>query len=150
VALDALWYPAETAAVLMFDESGKKVGNFGGTAYSNRWSVAYMALMTSRNSTCPSPDCVMFYDAVPLLSKLAPCPTCPDGFQASAWNAWGYLPPVTTFSVPLAGMPAGTQQAWLDLMVSYISKINFPSQYYDKGQEIICTAIMGGKAWMPV
>jgi len=106
--------------------------------------------MLAVNSSCPSPNCVPYYDAVPLLTSFAKCTTCPGGFQASAWNAWGFLPPITTLSVPISGMDSQTQQAWLDLMVSYIHLVNFPPQYYDRGQEIICTAIMGGKAWKPV
>jgi len=150
VALDALWFPAETSAVPLFDESGKKIGTFGGNHYSNRWTRAYMKLMSESNSTCPQAGCVPFYNAVPMLSKFPSCTDCPSGFQASAWNAWGYLPPVTTFTVPVEGVTPTVQQAWLDLMVSFIKDINFPPQYYDRGQEIVCTAIMGGKAWLPV
>jgi hypothetical protein len=150
IALDAIWYPQESSSVPLFDETGKKIGTFGGPQYANRWSTAYIKLLLASNSSCPSPNCVPFYDAVPMLTKFAPCTDCPSGFQASAWNAWGYLPPITTFAVPITGMGTSVQQSWFDLMVSYIPLVNFPSQYYDEGQEVITTAIMGGKAWLPV
>jgi len=150
VALDAMWFPEVTSATPLFDESGKKIGNFGGNNYSNRWATTYIKLMTASNSTCPQKDCVPFYNAVPMLGKFPSCSDCPSGFQASAWNAWGYMPPITTFTVPIEGVSESVQQAWLDMFVGYIPLVNFPAQYYDRGQEIICTAIMGGKAWLPI
>jgi len=127
----------------------KKTGTFGGVQYSNRWSNEYIRLMKNANSSCPSPNCVPYYNAVPMLSNFSSCTDCPSGFQASAWNAWGFLPPVTTFTVPISGINSTTQQAWLDLFVAMIPLIGFPPQYYDMGQEIITSAIMGGKAWKP-
>lgn len=150
VALDALWFPEESGQTPLYDEDGKLKGSFGGPQYANRWTTHYTQLMLSANVSCPSPDCVQFFNAVPMLKKFSSCPNCPNGFQASAWNAWGYLPPVTTFTVPVPNITKEVQQKWLDLMVSFIPKIGFPSQYYDYGQEIICTAIMGGKAWLPI
>jgi len=150
VALDGLWYPEDSAAVPLFSEQGQQIGTFGGVQYANRWSSSYISLMMASNSSCPAPGCIAYYNAVPLLTKLESCPDCPSGFQASAWNAWGYLPPVTTFAVPNSNYTTAEQQQWLDLMVSFIPSVNFPDQYYDKGQEIITTAIMGGLAWKPV
>jgi len=150
IALDAVWYPTETSQVPLYDDNGKQTGTFGGNNYANRWSTQYIKLMTTANSSCPAPNCVPYYNAVPMLDQFPSCSDCPSGFQASAWNAWGFLPPITTFTVPIPGMTASTQQSWLDLFVSYIPSIGSPAQYYDEGQEIITSAIMGGLAWKPI
>ena len=47
VALDYVWYPEETRASPLFDESGVRIGTFGAKEYSNRWAAAWVEKISS-------------------------------------------------------------------------------------------------------
>ena len=87
---------------------------------------------------------------LPLLSDLATCDACPQGFKASPWNGWGSYPVVTAFMVPDPMLPAHVAQEWVDFLADAAFEGVTRAQYFDLGQEIIISAMLGGVAWRPV
>ena len=53
---------------------------------------------------------------LPLLNQLPACAACPKGMTASPWNGWGGYPIVTSFMVPLDGVPPAEMQQWLEFL----------------------------------
>ena len=105
VALDYIWFPSETMASPLFDESGRNIGTFGAKEYSNRWASAWIEQIKGAHdpsnpqfggfppgSYPPRDESVLRLrpdQILPLLNKLHPCPKCPKGMTASPWNGWG-------------------------------------------------------------
>jgi hypothetical protein len=158
VALDYLWYPEETQTTPLFNEHGKRIGTFGAKDYSNRWAGGWRTLVAAQNTKGSYPPLAAGSATSPLrpdqilnaLSSLAPCSMCPDGFMASPYNGWGALPIVASFQVPLDDADDGTMQQWLDMTANLTMKGAASEQYFDLGQEIVVSAMVGGKAWKPI
>jgi hypothetical protein len=156
IALDYLWYPEESATTPLFDEGGKRTGTFGAKEYSNRWAGAWAAIIRKNNAPGSYPP--LSPSATPLrpdqvlnhLSDLKPCDTCPQGFLASPYNGWGSLPVVAAFQAPLDGTDDATMQQWVDLLAEATFQGCTHAQYFDLGQEIVVSAMLGGLAWHPL
>lgn len=141
VVLDYLWFPeAKTPA---YDGFGRLLGHWGAKEYANRWSSAWMKLIQANSGA--SRDRILG-----LLRDMDTCRTVPKGFTAPAKNGWGSLPVVTTFQVPNEELKAEKSQEWL----SYVANISLDEsvsyQYFDLGQEVIISTMVGGGAWMPL
>ena len=161
VALDYIWFPEETMAVPLFDEAGRVIGTFGAKEYSNRWARAWKDALarptlpsepTKRGSYPPlktgaaplRPDQVL----QPLVS-LPKCSTCPQGFTASPWNAWGGYPIVTSFMVPIDGVSEKENQEWLDFISERVRAGLKNDKYFDAAAQVIVASILAGDAWLP-
>ena len=84
------------------------------------------------------------------LSALKPCDTCPQGFLASPYNGWGSLPVVAAFQAPLDGTDDATMQQWVEMLTELTFQGCTRAQYFDLGQEIVVSAMLGGLAWHPL
>jgi len=157
VALDYLWYPEETAQTPLYNDKGKLSSTpFGAVEYSNRWATSWLSLIADSQPAGAYPP---FADGVqklrndqvlPLLSDLATCDACPDGFMASPWNGWGAYPVVTAFQVPMPGVDASTMQEWVDFMDELAFAGCTHAQYFDLGQEVIVSSMLSGIAVSPL
>merc|ERR1711972_669303 len=72
------------------------------------------------------------------------------GFTAVPWNGWGSYPVVTAFQVPLDGIDAKKNQEWLDFLAGITFQGCTHKRYFDLGQEVVVSAMLGGKAWLPL
>ncbi|KAL1500116.1 hypothetical protein AB1Y20_012789 [Prymnesium parvum] len=164
VVLDYLWYPEETQATPLFDDDGMRVGTWGAKDYANRWAAEWIARIEEQRDgrTGEAPPHGGFpprEEGVPPLridQLLQPlqgsegCETVPAGFKASAWNGWGGYPVVTAFQAPLDSLAAPIRQEWLDFLADGVFPGMPTDEYYDLGQEVVVSALLGGKAWKPI
>eukprot|EP00727_Mastigamoeba_balamuthi_P008442 m51a1_g422 hypothetical protein (993) ;mRNA; r:19240-23273 len=150
VALDALWFGVKDSMAPLYSETGSLLGYWGAANYSYRWSRTYRQMMKASGPSCPGDNCVPYYQVFPMLTSFPKCDNCPKGFTASPWNAWGFMPVVSAFAVVDDSIGSTDSQKWLDTMAYYLTAYTWPTQYFDKGLEVITTGIMGGKAPLPI
>lgn len=169
VTLDYFWFPDETIAVPLFDDHGRLKGAFGAKHYANRWSSSWRDAIRAppavgdptaprqvippgaypplqRGVTRLRPDQVL-----PVLQSLAVCDSCPMGFTASPWNAFGGYPVISTFMVPLDGLPRSEMQEWLDFLIeTAFAGATGKEKYFDTAAQVIVAALLAGDAWLPL
>ncbi|CAK0888031.1 unnamed protein product, partial [Prorocentrum cordatum] len=156
VTLDYLWFGDESRADI-YDEDGKILGTWGAQEYANRWASGWKELIEAHPDASPGVYPPMSAGAtpmrsdqvLPLLSDLEKCSFVPEGFTASPWNGWGAYPVVTCFQVPMSGVDDAVMQEW----VEFLGQVGFDActnkQYFDLGQEVVVSAMLGGVAWLP-
>lgn len=155
VALDYIWFADEATAPL-FDENGMKIGTWGAKEYSNRWASSWKQVIVAKTSAGAYPPMksgvlpLRKDQVLPLLSDVEPCSTCPKGFTASPWNAWGSYSVATSFQVPLDDVEADTMQQWTEFIAHLSSDGCTTGQYFDLGQQVIVSQMLGGRAWRPL
>jgi len=150
VVLDYLWFP--DAKTPFYDEQGKLGGTFGAKEYANRWAGAWMKLIQSATTDQSAGKAAQLTKdgVIGLLSKLDTCKTVPYGFTALPKNGWGSLPVVTTFQVPMDDIAPCVGQEWLDYLANITLDQVVNTQYFDLGQEVIISSMIGGNAWLPL